>query len=155
MSAIFQLAQSNDSANSLSSLLSVTSIPDHASASAVSAFTSERPPLFPALFLSKEEYLAYRAMFKAKAHAKTLANIDMLLHAALMQRDPHASFGRTTNASKLGNGCIPEQGLSMAYKSLKWSVSSKHQQPAFKVLLSEATLERGMGSLALLLKELA
>ena len=55
-------------------------------------------------FASREEYLAYRAEWKAMAHSKSLTAEDMARHHLLMGKDLYRAFSPSKRSARNGHG---------------------------------------------------
>lgn len=86
-------------------------------------------------FPSKEEYLAFRAEWKAAARAKTLTAADMAAYALLRGKDLRQAFTPITNPTKLANGQPAEHGLDLACLRLRWQL----RMHGWRGALSEST----------------
>lgn len=92
--------------------------------------------------ISKEEFLAFSAAWRALAAARKTTASDQLLHAILNGKNPLRAFAPVTNSTKLANGQSAHASLWHAFEAL--------QRPAYPgihlkrtqhlVQLSEASL---------------
>lgn len=70
-------------------------------------------------FSSKEEYLAYKAAWKTRAHAKNLTAQDYLIHALMMGKDVYRAF--SPNQALVKNGQPAYYVLAGLFTSLFYS----------------------------------
>jgi hypothetical protein len=84
--------------------------------------------------LSKEEFLSFQTLFKARAQAKQTRSTDILLYNIIRGKDLHRGFTLVTNPKKLAGGENAYSGDRRFMESkriLRWSTEgfSKGQLP--------------------------
>lgn len=92
--------------------------------------------------ISKEEFLAFSAAWRAHAAAKKNSASDHLLLAILRGKDPLRAFSPVTNATKLSNGQSAHEGLERAIEKLKIPAGLSRNHTQHLLQLSEPSFER-------------
>jgi hypothetical protein len=75
-------------------------------------------PAVSSFFATKEDYLAFKARWKALANAKAISVEDVALRVILLGKDPLRALPPTKNADRLANGGWNGSGLVMSMTRL-------------------------------------
>lgn len=72
--------------------------------------------------ITKEQFIAFREAFRARAHNKILTSTDMMLYNIVRGLPASRGFTPITNHTKLANGMIADNALVDARVSIKWKL---------------------------------
>lgn len=95
------------------------------------AFTTATPSTQPVditpsqFILSDEEFLSFKEVFKARAHAKQIAATDILLYNIVRGKKMDRGFTPVTNPNKLAGGENAYKGMRRLFESkngLHWAL---------------------------------
>jgi len=78
--------------------------------------------VFSSFFATKEEYLSFKAQWKALANKKALTAVDAALRILVLNQDALRSMPPTKNPVRIANGALNESGLQLAMNDLRWEI---------------------------------
>lgn len=103
----------------------------------------------PSYILSRDQYQAYHAFYKAKAINRQLTPADILIHNMVRGLPLDRGFTPITNPIKLANGAQPLLAFDQAKASMRWIL--KRQRPDFKKIFSDNITDEQVETFAAML----
>jgi hypothetical protein len=94
---------------------------------ATTCVTRETKTYPDSLLETKEEYLAFREKWRARARDKSLLPREILLRCLLLGKDPWQAMPPTRDPRRIRNGAIYDSGLYLAVKDLKLDLKRMEQ----------------------------
>lgn len=85
--------------------------------------TATAVTVFSSFFSNKEEYLSFKARWKALANNKALTCADAALRVLVLNQDALRSLPPTKNPVRLANGALATSGLVLGMSAIQWEAS--------------------------------
>lgn len=101
--------------------------------------------VFSSFFSNKEEYLSFKARWKALANDKALTVADAALRVLVLNQDALRSLPPTKNPARIANGALLSSGLVLGMSSVQFEAGrakvalKKRENGETPVLTSFAT----------------
>lgn len=92
--------------------------------------------------LSREQFLEFRAAYRALANDRQLTARDIMLYNMIRGLPLNRGFTNITNANRLANGANPEYGFKSAKSTLIGSLRYAKTKMVERFQLPEAVLDQ-------------